>query len=214
MAAAQAELSTPFARITLTCRARRSSGNRPNEEREYLRRVGTQRADHAQGSTAPPSVSTSNEQASAQAVRQRHCSESSRMVPATTCLASAAVGHADTQNASRHLLQARGRSTPSDSSSNTLMRAEAVPHCPSWRATHATSQARQPLRSTWRTRICFTRACPHVAGLPPTLRRPRAHAAGTGGRRAVDRGGAPAGRRRVPPAAWGGSRSTRWTRQR
>jgi hypothetical protein len=85
-----------------------------------------------------------------------------RTTPMTSSRYRASVGQAATQAGRRHRWQTLGTSSPTGSILVTLMRAVAVPNWPSWWATQATSQARQPLHTSFRTRIRFKVSSHHL----------------------------------------------------
>jgi hypothetical protein len=97
---------------------------------------------------------------SAQAEQPMQSSASTRTTPMTSSRYRASVGQATTQAGRRHRRQTLGTSSPRGSILVTLMRAVAVPNWPSWRATQATSQARQPLHTSFRVRSRF-KVSPH-----------------------------------------------------
>lgn len=97
--------------------------------------------------------------ASTQAEQPIQSSGRRRIAPVPSFLNKASVGQAATQGARQHRRQTWGWSTPACSILVTRRRAVAVPNRPSCRATHAISQARQPLQISSRTRIRFIILC-------------------------------------------------------
>jgi hypothetical protein len=94
-------------------------------------------------------------QASTQAEQPLQSSARRSTAPVLSSLYRASVGQAATQGGRPHRRHTCGSSTPSGSFLLMRMRAVVAPKRPSCQATQATSQARQPLQRSARTRILF-----------------------------------------------------------